>query len=383
MPNTLISPNMSLPVPVVGVDPGPDYASNLDACLTLIDQHDHSPGYGVQINPTGMNINADLPINSHNLTLVRSVRFASQVAPISLVTDLSCLYSVTQTGSNGDLWFNDASGNQIQLTKSGAVLATISALVSGLNQASFVANQLVVLSNSSNGTPANIKGASLLLGNNSSSTNYLTLQPPNVMGASYSVTLPAPNALSQTAVLTYDTSNNILATTSLASIANGINPSGAMIAYGGTSAPTGYLMCDGTSYLISTYPVLAAALFDSGTSKYAYGSADGTHFNVPDFRGYFLRGTDNGAGRDPDASSRLASITGANSGVNVGSIQSFANQDHTHTAGNFGNTNPGSFIAHADTSGGGAGTVTTSSASGQVTTEARPLNIYVNYIIKT
>src|ERR1700688_3418987 len=109
MANFLISPNMDLPIPVVGVDPGPDYANNLDACLVLIDQHDHSPGHGVQISPSGININADLPINSNNLTLVRSVRFIPQGAPISLVTDISCLYTVAQSGSNGDLWFNDAS----------------------------------------------------------------------------------------------------------------------------------------------------------------------------------------------------------------------------------------------------------------------------------
>src|SRR5271170_7015417 len=106
MANIIITPNMNLPNPVVGTDPGPDYGNNLNASLVLIDQHDHSPGHGVLITPTGLNINVDLPINNNNLTLVRSVRFMAQGAPISLVTDLSCLYSVTESGSNGDLWYN-------------------------------------------------------------------------------------------------------------------------------------------------------------------------------------------------------------------------------------------------------------------------------------
>lgn len=56
-------------------------------------------------------------------------------------------------------------------------------------------------------------------------------------------------------------------------------PSGVMLDYGGAAAPSGFLLCDGTSYLRATYPNLFTAI---GTG---YGSADGTHFNVPDYRG--------------------------------------------------------------------------------------------------
>ena len=50
-----------------------------------------------------------------------------------------------------------------------------------------------------------------------------------------------------------------------------------MIAY--AVADAGWLLCDGASYLRSTYAALFAKI---GT---AYGSADGTHFNVPDLQG--------------------------------------------------------------------------------------------------
>lgn len=55
-------------------------------------------------------------------------------------------------------------------------------------------------------------------------------------------------------------------------------PTGAILDFGGTSAPTGYLACDGTSYLRTDQPTLFTAI---GTT---WGSADGTHFNVPNFQ---------------------------------------------------------------------------------------------------
>lgn len=55
-------------------------------------------------------------------------------------------------------------------------------------------------------------------------------------------------------------------------------PAGTMLDFGGTSAPTGFLLCDGTSYLRTDYPDLFTAI---GTT---WGSVDGTHFNVPNMQ---------------------------------------------------------------------------------------------------
>ena len=78
MADVILSPNMNLPVPVVGQDPGPDWANNINASLGILDQHDHSNGEGVPVTPAGLNINTDLPINGNNLTLVNSVRFVDR-----------------------------------------------------------------------------------------------------------------------------------------------------------------------------------------------------------------------------------------------------------------------------------------------------------------
>jgi len=58
-----------------------------------------------------------------------------------------------------------------------------------------------------------------------------------------------------------------------------LSQSGMMSAYGGSTAPAGWLLCDGSSYSRTLYPQLFAII---GTT---YGSVDGTHFNVPNMQG--------------------------------------------------------------------------------------------------
>lgn len=61
-------------------------------------------------------------------------------------------------------------------------------------------------------------------------------------------------------------------------------PTGSIFPYGASSAPTGYLLCDGTSYLRTDYAALFAII---GTT---YGAADGTHFTVPSLKGKVVVG---------------------------------------------------------------------------------------------
>ena len=59
--------------------------------------------------------------------------------------------------------------------------------------------------------------------------------------------------------------------------------------YAGSSVPTGYLLCNGAAISRAQYPELFAAI---GTT---WGAGDGSStFNVPDLRGYFLRGVGGG-----------------------------------------------------------------------------------------
>lgn len=73
-----------------------------------------------------------------------------------------------------------------------------------------------------------------------------------------------------------------------------VMPTGSVLPYAAAAAPTGFLKCDGASYLRTAYPRLFAVI---GTT---FGAVDGTHFNVPDLTTRFPLG----AGTDPDGVSR-------------------------------------------------------------------------------
>src|SRR5256885_1023587 len=63
----------------------------------------------------------------------------------------------------------------------------------------------------------------------------------------------------------------------------------------------------------------------------AWGKGDSvTTSTPPDLRGRSLRGTDSGAGRDPDSASRVAINPGGNAGDMVGSVQGDSHQGHAH-----------------------------------------------------
>lgn len=89
-------------------------------------------------------------------------------------------------------------------------------------------------------------------------------------------------------------------------------PSGVMFPYAAAAAPTGFLLCDGTSYLRASFAALFAII---GTT---YGSADGTHFNVPDTRGRTMIGAGTGTKVATVASraSNVLTVTGLTSAAN-------------------------------------------------------------------
>lgn len=183
----ILSPNMSLPVPQVGSEAGPDYAFDINDCLSLIDSHDHTAGSGVQITPSGLNINSDLTFNGSNAINLRSVRMSSQGSPLALPSDLNCLNVVA-----GDLYFNDGLGNQVQITANGAVAGTpgsIANLVSPAS-ASYVAVSSKFVFQSDVNTAASLDARNLILRNSTASSNGLTLSPPNSLASNYTITLP-------------------------------------------------------------------------------------------------------------------------------------------------------------------------------------------------
>lgn len=137
---------------------------------------------------------------------------------------------------------------------------------------------------------------------------------------------------------------------------NMLVPTGAVMAFAMNGAPTGWLAANGNAVSRTTYATLFAAI---GTT---YGVGNGsTTFNLPDLRGYFVRG--HGINSD-----------GVSSDV-FGVKQTDEFKAHTHTVGR-GSTGGGNFIQNGPDTG---GTITTSSSGGD---ETRPRNIAMLYCIK-
>lgn len=125
-----------------------------------------------------------------------------------------------------------------------------------------------------------------------------------------------------------------------------------------TTAPAGWLKCNGAAVSRTLY----AALFNViGTT---YGAGDGsTTFNLPDLRGEFVRGLDDGRGVD--------------SGRALGTAQADAFASHTHQGPTYGY---GNGTTNWGTGGGTyQATATTTAAGG---TETRPRNQALLWIIK-
>lgn len=144
----------------------------------------------------------------------------------------------------------------------------------------------------------------------------------------------------------------------------------------------GWMLCDGRSLAVGLYPELFAVL------GYLYGGS-GANFNIPDYRGTFLRGTDYGAGVDPDTGIRTAPGGGSYDGV--GSLQTSAMLVHEHKyqaptmpvtpsqTGDPSSGTPGDGITSAIVN---YQNQTLSTSNGLSNTETRPCNTYVNYLIK-
>lgn len=99
-------------------------------------------------------------------------------------------------------------------------------------------------------------------------------------------------------------------------------PSGAVMAFAMQTAPVGWIECRGQAISRTTYADLFSAI---GTT---FGAGDGsTSFNLPNLRGEFIRGWDNGRGVD--------------TGRAFGSAQSGAIESHTHSVTDPGHSHSG------------------------------------------
>ena len=107
-------------------------------------------------------------------------------------------------------------------------------------------------------------------------------------------------------------------------------PAGTMVQWGGSTAPTNWLLCDGTAVSRTTYATLFAAI---GTS---YGVGDGsTTFNLPDLRGRVPVGKNAGTfatlGATGGTETVTLAVTNLPSHTHTGTTATSGNHTHTYS----------------------------------------------------
>ncbi len=184
-------------------------------------------------------------------------------------------------------------------------------------------------------------------------------------------------------------------------------PVGVVHQYAGATAPTGYLLCDGTAVSRATYAPLFAIVSTT------YGIGDGsTTFNVPDLRGRVPMGAGTGTGLNasgtgaPTGTAQTARTRGAWGGEETHLLSSAEIPAHSHPVSDPGHTHSaiataggggGAGVANWTTGGASYGNASTFGTSGSTATGLTVSNntggggrhavvqpfVVVNYIIKT
>ena len=157
-------------------------------------------------------------------------------------------------------------------------------------------------------------------------------------------------------------------------------PAGLVLPYAVSSAPSGYLLCNGQAVSRSTYSTLFAVVSS------LYGNGDGSStFNVPDLRGRFVAGWDAGTGvlTSVTASMIVGSTIGNTGGTQNVALTVAQMPAHVHTAYARGSGSDGeSGLSEASTYE-TLTTVSTGSTGGTGSHSNIPPAIILNYIIKT
>jgi microcystin-dependent protein len=150
-------------------------------------------------------------------------------------------------------------------------------------------------------------------------------------------------------------------------------PAGVVAMHAASTAPTGWLECNGTAVSRTTY----AALFTAISTT--WGAGDGsTTFNVPDLRGEFVRGWDHGKGTDAGRTFASSQTVQTNRPTSIRSNVDAAADFDTVTIPESGES------PEFDTGGTAlVGAATRTMAITMSGLETRPRNIALMYIIKT
>lgn len=186
-------PSMGLSLPIPLVDPGPQYAIDINSAFLVVASHTHLPGSGQPITPAAMNINAAINMQSNNLSFTNAVNLNAQASTISGVA------LVNNVG--GNLYWNNGSGTAVQITNGNSIVGT-SGSIGGLPSSppgaavTYGAGSYTFVSAAN--TPAAIIGGPITFSNPTAGGNGITFQAPVSLASAFAITWPsgAPSTLS-------------------------------------------------------------------------------------------------------------------------------------------------------------------------------------------
>ena len=222
----------------------------------------------------------------------------------------------------------------------------------------------------------------------SSGSPFVSLKSPSSLSGNVDLTLPS--SIVSGGFMQTDGSGNLSF-----QVVAGV-PSGAVFCIAVASVPSGYLECNGQSVSRTTFAALFAVI---GTQ---YGANNSSTFKVPDLRGEFIRGFDNGRGVDSGrsvASSQSHQHPQHNHAVSASSSSSVSDPGHKHNllfaGGSFGGSSgavtardTGTITDRISNSNTGISVSTSTSISQSNrggtsnSSETRPRNIAMMYVIK-
>jgi microcystin-dependent protein len=267
----------------------------------------------------------------------------------------------------------------------GRIPVVVASIAAALLSTAASAQNLTVQGAITSGQGASV-GGSLAVGSvTATGAGNASFQNNVVVGASLDVGNVTTTGIGNAAIqnnLSVGGSLNVGGSLTVRSAPLAIVPTGAVLAFAGSSAPSGFLVCNGDAVSRTTYAALFAVI------GITYGQGNGsTTFNLPDLRADFIRGLDN-MGGTPGARN-------GDPGRSPGTEQLDAFQGHYHQTG------LGSWDTSANVSGygrypdfsGATGPNPQRSVGAPITdgshnvprtaSETRPRNVAMYYIIKS
>ena len=319
-------------IPEIGVDSAPTWAQALNDSLgsSGIDGHDHTTNKGSRITPAAINVNADFPLNSNDLTEVRTV---SMDATSGTGTgDVRAVYA----DLSGNLKYRNSSGVEIGITSGSSIVGaagTITGMTDstpnaaasfahGTNTYSFYHNQDSTIAKMS---ISDVRLYKYVSGDGAASTDYVSIEINSAAsGSSGTLTVPLETGTFLTTATSFAGTINV-ATSSGNSPIN-LKPNGSGHVVIGNAGATGKLTSNGAYDLILDT--------NSGTNSSSIAITDAANGNIsliPNGTGEIVIGSGSASGKitssgandlvlDTNAGSSSSSITitdGANGDVTL------------------------------------------------------------------